>query len=635
MRYCPWTTNAAGRVSWYVATALLALWLLAGGAAAQDDTQAQYPTLTALEQAVIPPLDRIYLAQQFRGAGEIPPPPQTAQPRIVGDTQPFQVINAASNQVYEVVATLRVVSPHLYIWVDDRAAVDDADMAGLAAVFESEIYEPVRKLWGSEPTPGIDGDPHLYALFAYGMGGGVGAYYSSNNAYPAAVVPDSNEHEMFIFNLDSLGTADLNNRYIHSIIAHEFQHMIRDHVQSNEDYWLNEGFSTFTQLYLYGEANVAAHFLVAAGTQLNTWAEESYLRPAHYGAALLFTTYLYERFGLEALRELSADPDRGLIAVDNVLRRRGTDVNTLFADWTLANYLRDATLAGGQYGYDLLPPGLPGMTPLGTVTTYPFAQAGTVNQYAADYYVFNNLPDTALLDIRLDAPSTVALLPTAPYSGEAMWYSNRADFSETTLTRAFDLRNVQSATLRYQTWYHLESDWDYAYLMVSADSGVTWEILPTGHTATEDQDGGAYGPGYTGESGGWVTEDVALDGYAGHEILVRFAVITDDAITRPGLALDDVQIPEIGYFDDFETADTGWQPAGWVRIDNRLPQYTWVQAVQRVGQKVTVTRWLATGGGRWSLPLNASADQVIIVIAPFAPQTTVPMSYTLQVAPGE
>jgi hypothetical protein len=614
-----------------MAAVLLALVLLAGGAVAQESAPSDYPTLTALAEAVIPPLDRVRLAQQFRGVGDVPPPPLTPPAYATGDTRMFQVINASNYAVYPVTATLRVVSPHLAIWVDTRATIADTDLQGLAAAFEAEIYQSVRHLWGSEPTPGIDGDPRLYALFAYGMGGSVGAYYSSNNTYNAAVVPDSNEHEMFFFNLDSLGTENLNTPYIHSVIAHEFQHMIRDHQQTNEAYWLNEGFSTFTQLYLYGEANVAHAFLAVPRTQLNNWAEEQYRRVANYGAALLFTTYFYERFGLDALRELNADPARGLLAVDNVLRRRGGDVPTLFADWVLANFLQDTTLVDGQYGYDLLPTGMPGIVPLATVTDYPFTYTTTANQYAADYYVLNNLPASHQLDIRLDAPGTVALLPVTPYSGRTLWYSNRADFSETTLTRAVDLRTVPAATLHYAAWYHLENGWDYAYLMVSADGGATWDILPAGHTTDLNRNGLAYGPGYTGSSNGWITETVALDAYAGQEILVRFAVITDDAITQPGLALDDVQIPEIGYADDFETGANGWQASGWVQIDNRLPQSAWVQAVQRVGQKVTVTRWLAGGGGHWSLPLNGEADQVIIVIAPFAPQTTVPMPYTVQV----
>ncbi|MBZ0278141.1 MAG: hypothetical protein K8I60_18490, partial [Anaerolineae bacterium] len=53
--------------------------------------------------------------------------------------------------------------------------------------------------------------------------------------------------------------------------------------------------------------------------------------------------------------------------------------------------------------------------------------------------------------------------------------------------------------------------------------------------------------------------------------------------------------------------------------------------IQRQGQAFTITRWSAEGGGNWSLPLAAGTDQVILVVAPFAPYTTVPMPYTVRV----
>ncbi|MBZ0278943.1 MAG: immune inhibitor A, partial [Anaerolineae bacterium] len=556
---------------------IIGLLVFQGITYAQESTPGAYMTQAALSQAVIPTLDRVALAQHFRHAAAIPPTPSSPPFWQVGDHAVFNAINNSASQILKINATVHVISEHLVIWVDDRAHVNDTELGTLAAIFDSQIYGPVRDLWGSEAVPGIDGDPRLHALFAFGLSPAIDAYYYSNNTYPAAVIPSSNEHEMFFFNLDNLGTTNLNTPYIQGVVAHEFQHMIRDHVQSSAAYWMDEGFSTFTQLYLYGTSHTAIYFLTSAGTQLNTWSEDAAINRAHYGAALLFTDYLYERYGLDAIRELSADPSAGLDAVDNVLRRRGTDVNTFFADWTLANYLMDRTTEGGRYGYANLPPELPGAAPRAVVSGYPYVAAATSSQYTADYYVLNNLRDIHQLEITLSAPVTVNLLPTTPASGRSMWYSNRAEFSDTTLTRAFDLRGVTGATLTYHAWYDLEDQWDYGYVMVSADGGGTWNILPTAHTTDANPNDAAYGPGYTGSSPEWIEESVPLDAYAGKEILVRFEVITDDAITQPGLALDDVSIPEIGYFSDFEAGGDDWQPQGWVWMDNTLPQNTWVQ----------------------------------------------------------
>ncbi len=53
---------------------------------------------------------------------------------------------------------------------------------------------------------------------------------------------------------------------------------------------------------------------------------------------------------------------------------------------------------------------------------------------------------------------------------------------------------------------------------------------------------------------------------------LRFEYITDAAVNGEGFMIDDVSIPEIGYFTDFEADAGGWEPAGFARIQNVLPQ---------------------------------------------------------------
>jgi hypothetical protein len=304
-------------------------------------------------------------------------------------------------------------------------------------------------------------------------------------------------------------------------------------------------------------------------------------------------------------------------------------VNDFFADWVLANFLLNPDT---DYGYRLLPAGITSPMPIAVVTDYPYTSTDSSNQYAADYYVMTNLKGKTALDIDLDAPDTVSVIPTEAPSGQWMWYSNRGDVSDSMLTHAFDLSSVTHATLSYKAWYSLEDLWDYGYLSVSSDGGATWTILSTPHMTDANPVSTAYGSGYTGDSNGWADESVSLDAYAGKSILVRFEMVTDDTVNLPGLAVDDVSIPEIGYQNDFETDDGGWDAAGWVRMDNRLPQQVWVQAVQQIGKQVQVSRWLAPAEHHWTLPLADHVDQVLITISPFALVTTVPMQYTLSVS---
>ncbi len=607
---------------------LLLSMLYLGYPAAAQEAEA-YPTVAALEQAVIQVNDPVRLAGELRGIVSIPATPSQAPARRVGERQAFWVNNVVDNREFKVTASLRVVGQHIYMWVEDGANVDEAALGRLAAHFDEAIYQPVRDLWaGVEANPGIDGDPRIHALFANGLGSTLAAYFVSRHTYPQAIIPTSNQHEMLFFNLDTLGRISLDSWIIQSIVAHEFQHMIRFNMQRNEATWVNEGFSSFTQLLLYGDAGASQSFLNRPQTQLNDWAETG-SRDAHYGAAMLFTAYFYERFGLEALRALSLNPQTGLLSYDQTLRDLGQPgADAFYADWVLANGLMDHSL----YGYQLLPDTVQGARTLATVTAYPYSRQHESRQYAADYYVAAGLAGHEMLDIRVEMPESVRLIPTDAPSGEWLWYSNKADNSETTLTRAVDLRAVTSATLHYRVWYDIEDYWDYAYVMVSRDAGATWTTLATPEMDTTNPLSAAYGPGYTGTSDGWLDQSLLLDAFAGQAILLRFALLTDDAITQPGLALDDVRIPEIGYASDFEADGGGWAAEGWVRTDNRLPQQMWVQVVQEGTGDPQVTRWLAPVESQWTLPLQHGVDRVLIVLSPFAPVTTVPVEYQLELA---
>lgn len=611
------------------------VFLCAMPAAAQTAfTTADYPTVAALTAAVVPVRDRVELAERLRGVNpaDIPPTPAAAPLHAVGEQETFTAINSGDNTMLSIPATLRVVGQHIYLWVEAGANLSDADLQALADDFDTSIYPNVRGLWGDEASPGVDGDPRIYGLFAHGLGASVAAYFASDHTYPKAVVPFSNQHEMFFFNLDVFG-ATFPRMTVDSIVAHEFQHMIRFNLQVNADTWLNEGLSTFTQYYLYHDLDSSVlSFLSHPNTQLDDWNAEPGARAVNYGAATLFMVYLYERYGIDVMHALSAERElRGLQAVDDALVSLGEPgVNTFFADWVLANALGDPNYKAGRFNYPDLPV-LPAPPSLDTAAQYPYAASGSANQYAASYYTLSNLGGARSLDITLSAPESVRLIPTDASSGARFWYSNRADMADPRLTRAFDLSGVTHATLDYRVWYDLEQYWDYGYVMVSGDGGATWDVVSTAHTTDSDPQHVAYGAGYTGESGGWVSESIPLDAYAGKQILVRFEMITDDAVTRPGVALDDVSIPEIGYSDDFENDDGGWQAEGWLWIDNRLPQNGWVQVAERNGSKTAnIQRWPLDSAAH-TVDLADGVDEVILAISPYAPVTTVAMPYDLTI----
>jgi hypothetical protein len=61
---------------------------------------------------------------------------------------------------------------------------------------------------------------------------------------------------------------------------------------------------------------------------------------------------------------------------------------------------------------------------------------------------------------------------------------------------------------------------------------------------------------------------VDLSPYAGQKVQVRFEYVTDAAVNGEGLQVDDISVPAVNYFTDFESDNGGWEPAGFARVEN-------------------------------------------------------------------
>ena len=587
--------------------------------------EAQFPAYTLVTTTELPPLDRIDLARRLRGVTNIPVQNAVEIVRQTGEIEIFRINSVEGGGTADIPARLSAIGEHVYLWVEDGIPVENPTLIDLVQRFDIQVYEFVRGLWGSEPVPGIDGESRLHIVFTSRLRQGLGGYFSSTNSYPASVAPDSNEYDMMILSTGMLEPQNINTGI--SAAAHEFQHMIHHVNDSNEYNWLNEGLATFTE-YLPGLNHsqlVLDAFAQAPETSLNMWGLGTN-RPAEYGAPTLFMIYLYDRFGLDAVQEIARDTDNGLQSVNNMLQSRNeSPVDVIFADWVLANLLREQ---GGHYGYqsliDIAPVNLRARE-LNLPSVFSF----DLHQYGTHYYQYENLPETVTISLQM--PETVPLIPVNASSGQMMWYSQRGDSSNPRLTRAFDLRNVSSARLDFNIRYDLENEWDYGYVSVSVDNGQTWELQSIQHTTTANSNRRAYGEGYTGQSTTWLADSLALDAYVGQEILLRFEMVTDDAINYAGIAIDDMSLEAVGYRTDLEADNGGWVSEGWIHTDNRLPQRAWVQIVEQGNSDVLIHRFLADGDEQWQLDLQDSTASIQIAISPFAPMTTVPLSYSLQV----
>jgi bacillopeptidase F (M6 metalloprotease family) len=301
----------------------------------------------------------------------------------------------------------------------------------------------------------------------------------------------------------------------------------------------------------------------------------------------------------------------------------------LFADWAVTNFVNDPNIQDGRFAYqNYTPPFNASLT--GEYSSCPTGVVSeSVMQYGVDYYqIYCN----GNLTIEFQGLTLTSLLDTNPYSGEYAYWSNKGDESDMTLTRSFDFSGETGPiTLTYQTWYDLEEDYDYAYVEVSTD-GKNWDILLTPSGTDKDLSGNSYGWGYNANSGGWIEEQVDLSEYAGKEIQLRFEYITDAAVNGEGLMVDDIRIPEIGYFEDFEQGDGGWEAAGFVRIHNQIPQTYKVTLIQSGSNGTTITPIELDGDQYATVDLNIeSGFNATLVISGTTRFTRQPAGYTIQV----
>ncbi|MBI4860070.1 MAG: hypothetical protein HY815_07375 [Candidatus Riflebacteria bacterium] len=347
------------------------------------------------------------LAEAYRDAiAKLPEMPGARQPSRrarrgvqIGEPETFWAMNVASNQPYQLKAILRKIGKSCYVYVEDGHTVADEVLEGLIKQYDQVIYPTDRKWFGSEPTPGIDGDPRITLLFldiqdGWTPGKGyVAGYFFPLDCISASLFPQSNEREMFYLDVKP---GDPRRKDFMGVVAHEFQHMIHYNNDRKETRWLNEAMSQLA-FYVCGYGHAPQIFSYVHGTDVNLEDFQNSLES--YGAVYLFGYYVYLHYAGETLdakekffKTLVANQKTGLDGVQDALAKIGVtkNIKEIFADWATANAACDATISGGRFGYGAeLSFGVnnPDQTcDLATVT--PDVVKKELNPWAADYIVY-------------------------------------------------------------------------------------------------------------------------------------------------------------------------------------------------------------------------------------------------------
>lgn len=584
------------------------------------------------------PISNYYdLASRLLGKNNISltlPAPTT--PLKVNSRQQFWVTNTDSHETFKVDAYLAYITDHLYLWIQNGVNANQTDVKKLAETFEDHIYPTDREFFGSEWTPGVDNDPHLYILLAGDLGKDLAGYYSSSDEYNPEVHEYSNAHEMFLLNADNIR---LDDEFTYGVLAHEFQHMIHWYRDLNEETWLNEGFSELAALLNgYDVGGFDQSYTTDPDLQLTDWSSGVGDNSAHYGASFLFVSYFLDRFGENATKAVVAAPENGMNSITKVLADlHKTDAATgkaltaddVFSDWVVTNYLNDPSVEDGRYAYHKYTSFDP-VNPTTEISNCPLENTtASVYQYGADYLQITCRGDYTF---HFAGQPLVRILNVDASSGNYAVWSNKGDESDMTLTRSFDFSSIQgSLSLNYALWYDLEKDYDDAYVEISTD-GQHWDLLRTPDSTDSDLSGNSFGWAYNGTSNGWIEESVDLSAYAGQKVQIRFEYITDAAVNGEGLLVDDIRIPEINYTEGFESGDGGWQYAGFVRTNNRLPQTYRLNLILNDHGQVRVTPLIVSPEGTIDVPLQLKNGQTaVITISGTSPYTRQPAAYTYSI----
>ena len=185
--------------------------------------------------------------------------------------------------------------------------------------------------------------------------------------------------------------------------------------------------------------------------------------------------------------------------------------------------------------------------------------------------------------------------PFEPHSGANYVYSQIADVTYKRLSRTTTVP-AAGGSLNFWTSYDTELHWDHLFVEVRTAGQDDWTTLPdangnttqdTGdsclagwrdihpfidHYQTLNADGtcsptGSSGAWHaaSGPSGGWQEWEIDLDAYAGDQIEISIAYVSDWSVQGLGVFIDDVTLPD-GTSTSFESGNDGWtvpgQPAG-------------------------------------------------------------------------
>lgn len=356
-----------------------------------------------------------------------------------------------------------------------------------------------------------------------------------------------------------------------STIAHEYQHLIHDDYNPEDEDFMNEGCSMYAELLCgYGiDPTYLNSFFYTPDNSLTVWGDQGDINIlADYGAAALWVVYLSDHYGgAELISYFVQSGIPGIEGVNNALAyfRYKKKFEDVYRDWKLANLIRADFPGGGKYNYKSLNLNAPEIIPVriyefeklpvpwkegtdfgNTITILGYdTGVSKIGPFGTDYIAFQNWKTQGYISFNGDDDAFYGWQLTE----QGFWWSNGENLMDALLV---DEAYVDPAnpTLTLVTKYEIEPLWDFGFVQVSTDSGKTWVSLENKYT-TYEHDPEAHPaiianlPGLTGTNKKWprwneMTFDLST--YAGKTVLIGFRYMTDWAVFYDGWYINSANV---------------------------------------------------------------------------------------------
>lgn len=486
--------------------------------------------------------------------------------------------------------------------LEDR--ISTAQLSYLLDQFDTVIYPSDTSVFGEPLSRGNEGKKTWILIHNIRDA----AYYDGTQTSYVAGYFSASEDAINNKNMMHIDTYDWSNRvgsdaerpYLYEgVFAHEFEHLIHFDIDPDEDSWVDEGLADLAGYmcgYGHQESHAAYYMYYHPRVSLTFW--EGGLE--NYGASYLFQLYLYEKYGgSDFTTALVKEQANGIEGIEKTLTASGyTDTfDEVYDYWTIANYLDDTRKAGGKYGYDTLDIGTedtwgysieyqmsnkwwgsPDKAPFSVYSNW--FKKNEPKPFTTHYFRFNN--DEAA-QVSIDGEDFAGV---PAYNGTYEWYSDTEAWAWRSFYHTFEIP-TDGATLNFMTFYDIESNWDYGYVEVYDRNTGEWYTLestltvnnvahkqdnpntPANREPTEYEAASRW-HAFTGSSNGWKEVSMDLSPFAGHSIDLYFTTWQDGASNLQMMYVDDIEIPEVGFFEDVESGEDGWISTGWYITDGIL-----------------------------------------------------------------